>query len=379
MSADGADPTKPELRPRGAMPNPAPEPPPVPQKANNRRRWLLMAAVPVVIVLIGGYFWLTGGRYVSTDDAYVQQARVTITSKVSGQIVDVAVHENQLVKAGDVLFRIDPQPYEIALHQAEAAVAAARLNVEQLRSAYRQATTQLKIAKDTLNFQQSTFQRQKDLLAKGVTSQAAYDAAENNLRSAEQAVAQADQQVASATAALSGNPDIATDDHPAVLQALAALDQAKLNLAETEVKAPADGVVAQTDKLNVGQYVTNPSGNPTALLSLVKTGDTWVEANYKETDLTKMHAGQTAEVEVDAYPGHKLQGVIDSIGAGTGAEFSLLPAQNATGNWVKVVQRVPVRVHLDQPPADLALRTGLSVSVTVDTESSAGTAMAATD
>jgi membrane fusion protein (multidrug efflux system) len=351
-SAEGGGRTAPETQAR-------------PQGLLRSRRFLLMAAVPVVLLAVGGYLWLTSGRYVSTDNAYVQQDKVTITADVAGRIVEVAVGENQLVKKGDLLFRIDSRPYEIALRQAEAAVAAARLQVEQMRATYQQTVSQLKTANDNLAYEQSNFKRQKDLLAKGVSSQANYDSSQNDLHQAEQSVSDAEQKLASARAALGGNPDIPTDSHPLVLQALAALDQAKLNLEETTVYAPADGIVAQTDRLHIGQYVTNPTGNPTALLSLVESDPIWIEANFKETDLTKMRVGQPATITFDAYPGHKLTGVVDSLGAGTGAEFSVLPAQNATGNWVKVVQRVPVRIRFDNPNG-LPIRTGLSADVEVD-------------
>jgi membrane fusion protein (multidrug efflux system) len=333
-----------------------------------------MASVPLAIILIGGYFWLSGGRYVSTDDAYVQQDRITVTPQVSGKIVEAPVRENQSVAAGDVLFVVDPEPYRIALAAADAALASARLQVEQLRAALKQANAAVTTADDDVSFTRKIFDRTKGLLDKGVASQAAYDTAENNLHSAEQGLTQAREKAGAALAALGGNADIATDDHPAVRAALAARDQAALNLANTTVKAPSAGLVAQADRLVVGQ----PVSTATSVLSLVVSDPAWIEANFKETDLTTMRPGQKATVEIDAYPGRKIEGTIDSIGAGTGAEFSLLPAQNATGNWVKVVQRVPVRIHLDAAPSGLAFRTGLSASVTVDTESGNGTAAAAT-
>ena len=198
-----------------------------------------------------------------------------------------------------------------------------------------------------------------------------------NVERAPEQLLQAQQNVAAALSALGGNPDIETDKHPLVLAALAKRDQADLDLKNTTVVAPADGIVAQADRLQVGQYVTNPTGNPTALLSLVKTGSTWVDANFKETELTNMHPGETATVSIDAYPGHTFKAVVASVGAGTGSQFSLLPAQNATGNWVKVVQRVPVRIRFDDPKIDVPLRTGLSAYVSVDTQSAAATHTAA--
>ena len=169
--------------------------------------------------------------------------------------------------------------------------------------------------------------------------------------------------IASARAGLLGNPDIETDKHPAVLAALAARDKAAFDLAQTTVRAPADGIVSQASSFKVGQYVAE--GTP--LFSLVESGDTWVEANFKETQLTHMKPGQPAEVTLDTYPGHSLRATVESIGAGTGAEFSLLPAQNATGNWVKVTQRIPVRLKLEPGEETMPVRTGMSASVSVDT------------
>lgn len=340
---------------------------PAPPKKRGNRRFVLMLALPVVLAVGGGYLWLTGGRYASTDNAYLEQNRVTITADQSGRIVEVAVNENDPVKKGDLLFRIDPEPYKLALRQAEATVAVSKLQVEQLRSTYQQALSEQKSGEDTLAYRQKTFQRQQDLLARGVTSNADFDAAQNNLRMAEQVVAQAREKVSGALTALGGDANIPTDQHPTVMQAMVAQETAALALKETTVFAPSDGVVSQTDRLRVGQYVTNPAMAPTALLSLVETATTYVEANFKETDLTHMKVGQTARVTFDTYPDRPFTARVESIDAGTGSAFSLLPAQNASGNWVKVVQRVPVRLRLDGSVDFSTLRTGLSASVEVDT------------
>lgn len=340
---------------------------PAPKRQRGSMRFVLMLALPVILAVGGGYLWLTGGRYASTDNAYLEQNRVTITADQSGRIVEVAVKENDRVAKGDLLFKIDPEPYAIALHQAEAAVAMARLEVEQLRSTYQQALSMQQSSEDTLAYQQKIFSRQQDLLKRGVSSNADFDTAQNNLRNAEQAVAQDKEKVLSALSALGGDPSIPTDQHPKVMQALAAEQSAALALKQTAVYAPADGVVSQTDRLRVGQYVTNPAMAPTALMSLVETSTTYVEANFKETDLTHMRVGQSATVSLDAYPDRKFEAHVESIDAGTGSAFSLLPAQNATGNWVKVVQRVPVRLKLAGEVDTAALQAGLSASVEVDT------------
>jgi membrane fusion protein (multidrug efflux system) len=373
MSADGASPqSDPKVVEIKLPENPAPHPPEPEQPRRSRRRFLIMALVPALLLALGGYFWLTSGRYASTDNAYVQQDRVTITADVSGRIVEVDARENDHVATGDVLFRIDAEPYRIVLAGADAALASARLQVEQLRAAYEQAIAEENAAQDDVAFRQKSFDRQQGLLDKGVASQANFDTAENDLHTAQQALSQATQRREAALAALGGDPSIPTDKHPTVLAAIAERDKAQLDLANTDVKAPSDGVVAQSDRLQVGQYVTAA----TPVLALVGTGHSWIEANFKETDLTHMKTGEPATITIDAYPGRTLTGTVDSIGAGTGAEFSLLPPQNATGNWVKVVQRVPVRISFSEP-VDLPLRSGLSANVSVDLMNGPGTAAAA--
>jgi membrane fusion protein (multidrug efflux system) len=337
-----------------------------PQAPARRRRFLnrrfVMFSVPVLLILVGGYFWLFAGRYAGTDNAYVQQDMVNVVAEVAGRITDVAVAENQPVAAGDLLFRIDPQAYRIELDQAEAAVAAARLQVEQMRSSYHQAEAELATARDDLDYRQKVFDRISQLARSGTAARSQLDEAENELRNARQSFVRAEQALAGARAALTGNPDIATGEHPLVRQALAERDKAALDLQHAEVHAPSTGVVSQTDRLRQGQFV----GVGTPVLALVQAGNSYVEANFKETDLVHMRPGQAATVSVDAYPGLELAGEVASIGAGTGSEFSLLPAQNATGNWVKVVQRVPVRIKLGAQP-DVPLRAGLSASVEIDT------------
>ncbi len=378
MSADGATPTteseSPKLVEMKLPDNPAPHAPAIAEKPRrSRRRFVMMALVPALLLAVGGYFWLSGGRYASTDNAYVQQDKVTITADVSGRIVEVDARENDHVAAGEVLFRIDPEPYRIALAGSEAALASARLQVEQLRAAYEQAIAEETSAKDDVAFTQKVFERQQGLLKKGIASQANFDTTENDLHTAQQALSQATQRREAALAALGGDASIETDQHPMVLAAIAQRDKAQLDLANTDVKAPSDGVVAQSDRLQVGQYVTAA----TPVLALVETGHSWIEANFKETDLTHMKTGEPATITIDAYPGRTLTGTVESIGAGTGAEFSLLPPQNATGNWVKVVQRVPVRIGFSEPVADLPLRSGLSAAVSVDLKGGPGTAAAA--
>ncbi|MBN9066235.1 MAG: HlyD family secretion protein [Rhizobiales bacterium] len=335
-----------------------------PPKRRKRRmlRLVLMICVPLLLAIGGAYFWLTGGRYIETDNAYVKQTMAAVSSDVAGKIIEVDVRENQKVKAGDVLFKIDPEPFRIAVDQANAALANARLQVKQLHAAYATAEAKLKADQATAEIRHRELTRSIELNGKGFAAASALDESRLAAQQADAQVELSQKGVDAAAAALDGNPSAPIDAHPTVQAAMAAKEQAMLDLARTTVKAPKDGIASQVAKVNVGQYVSEG----TEMLSLVETSDTWIEANFKETQLTDMHPGQPVVVTVDTYPGLKLDGKVESIGAGTGSEFSLIPAQNATGNWVKIVQRIPVRVRVDQKGADI-LRAGMSSDVTVDT------------
>lgn len=342
--------------------------PVAPVRKRRLGRLLLMTVVPLALVVGGGYVWVTGGRFQETENANLEQAKLTITSEAAGRIINVDVTDNAVVKAGDTLFTIDPEPYRIALAQADAALGTARINVEQLRAAYSQALAQERVDAGQVEYLQSEFNRQSALSAKGIATQSALDSARNDLDKAQDERAAASEAISSALAALGGDPSIATDKHPTVLSALAQRDKAAYDLAQTTIRAPVGGMIAQASSVKVGQYVS--AGTP--VFSLVETGDTWVDANFKETQLTHMKPGQSADIVLDTYPDRTFKATVDSIGAGTGAEFSLLPAQNATGNWVKVTQRIPVRLKVDPTDANVALRTGMSASVSVDTGVSRG-------
>lgn len=326
-------------------------------------RLLLMVSVPLVLIGIGAYLYLSAGRYASTDNAYVKADKVAISADVGGRVVAVEVKDNQPVKAGQVLFRLDDATYKIALEKAQAQLASTRLQIDGMRATYRQRQADVKAAEDTVGFMQREADRQTQLLASHVTSQQKYDEARHNLDGAKQQLSSAQQQLNNVLASLGGDPNIATDQHPLVMQAKAQLDQAALDLDHTVVKAPANGYVTMVDKLPIGQYLTPAA----AAFELVATDKVWIEANFKETDLTRMRPGQSATVTIDTYPGSSFNARVESIAAGTGSEFSVLPPQNATGNWVKIVQRVPVRVVIDNPDPDHPLRVGMSAVVDVDT------------
>ena len=337
---------------------------PAPKRKRRGLRVALMLAIPAALAAGGGYVWVTGGRFQETENANLRQARVAVSSEVSGRVVEANVSENQHVEAGQVLFVIDAEPYRIALAQADASLAAARLQVEQLRAGYEKALAEAEVAGNEVDFLQSELKRQESLTDKGIATRSALDSARHALARAQEQSAVARQGIASAKAALGGDPEIATDSHPAVMAALAAREKAAWQLGLTRIVAAGDGVVAQASSFKEGQMVA--AGTP--LFSIIETDDAWIEANFKETQLTHMRAGQAAEVWIDAYPDKPFEARIESIGAGTGAEFSLLPAQNATGNWVKVTQRIPVRLSLEADDELVsALRTGMSATVEVDT------------
>ncbi|MEP6967453.1 MAG: HlyD family secretion protein [Pseudomonadota bacterium] len=325
-----------------------------------RWRWPLMIGGPVLILGVAAWFVLTGGKSETTDDAYVQTAKAPISTAINGRVIEIDVTENQPVKAGQVLFKLDPADEEAAARRADAALASAQLQVVGLRSAYDQARLVLGSALQTQAFSMREAARQRALVGAGVASrqQAAEAAHTAELAAAQAAVAR--QQVAAALANL-GAGARAPGTFPAVLQAVASREATRLDLSRTVVKAPADGVVARVDQLQVGAYV-----NAAQTLFFVLSGQPWVEANFKENQLRAMRVGQPAEIRIDAYGNRALAGHVASFSPGAGASFSALPAQNATGNWVKVVQRLPVRIAFDAPPPDVAGRAGLSAKVTVD-------------
>lgn len=328
-----------------------------------RKRRFLLIVGPFVILLAVAYFYFFGGRYVSTDDAYIQAARTQISANVSARVVEIAVHDNQQVKKGDLLFKLDDREFAIGVRDAEAQLAQARLKIAALKATYLQRQADVQAAQDTLSYQQTELDRQTKLQQQGISSQAKLDETQHAFANAQQALSSAEQQRANTVAELGGNPDIDVDQHPLVQAAQAALDRAQLDLGYTTVLAPADGVVTKVEQLQVGQYVHAT----TPLFALVSDTDIWVEANFKETELENMQPGQPAEITVDTYGGHTFHGTVDSTSPGTGASFSLLPPENASGNWVKVVQRVPVRISIEHADHDVTLHAGLSAIVDVDT------------
>jgi membrane fusion protein (multidrug efflux system) len=322
-----------------------------------------MLAGPILVLLAAGYWYLTGGRYVSTDDAYVQAARVAISTDISGRVAEIDVKDNERVNGGQLLFRLDPRPFQIAVNEAKAQLATVRFQIHALKATYHLKRADARAAEATADYQEREFERQKRLLTSGTASQQQFDQARQAFENGRQQLASKEQDVAVALANIGGNPDIPLEQHPMVQHAQAALDRAELNLSYAEIHAPENGIVTKVDQLQVGDYVN--AGTP--LFSLMSTDQVWVEANFKETELTHMRPGQEATVEVDTYPDVAFHAKVESLSPGTGLTFSLLPAENATGNWVKVVQRLPVRLSLDHFDHNAPLNAGLSATVEVDT------------
>ncbi|GLQ52360.1 HlyD family secretion protein [Dyella flava] len=350
----------------------APAKPPRSLKA--KLRVPLMAGVPLVLAIGGAAEYLARAHEVMTDDAFVQAAKVSINARVPGQVVQIAVRDNQKVRAGQLLFQVDPEPYRIAVEQDEAKLNSARLQVEALKATYHSQLADVDAAKATADFDQREYARKKALLATDFTSRSAFEQSESDLTVAQQHIASAQQDVANTVAELDGNPDIPVDQHPMVREAKAQLDRARLDLSYTTVVAPDDGVVTRVDDLQVGDYVNSGATE----FSMMSSRRIWVEANFRETGMTYMRPGQSAIIDVDTYPGHPFKAHVVSIAPGTGSEFAVLPPENATGNWVKVVQRLPVRLEFDQLDPQRPLYSGMSVTAHVDTRQHAYVASAGT-
>ena len=328
-----------------------------------RLRLPLMLLAPLVLAIGGAYWYLTGGRYESTDDSFVSTGRVSISTDVAGRVVKILVHENEHVQAGQPLFQLDDRSYRIAVSQAEATLANARLSVEALKATYQQHVAEQRSAQATLDYATRELDRQRRLASTGVSAQAQLDQAVHAAELARQQVEVARQQIASSLADLGGNADMVTDDHPTVKAAMARLDQAKLDLSHTVIPAPIDGIATKVEQLGIGDYI-----NAAQSVFYVMAADrVWIDANFKETQLTYMRPGDAATVTIDTYPDVTFQAHVESVSPGTGSAFSLLPPENATGNWVKVTQRLPVRLVLDRVDPDHPLGSGLSANVDVDT------------
>jgi membrane fusion protein (multidrug efflux system) len=328
-----------------------------------RMRMILLVVVPVIALLAGFAFYLAGGRYISTDNAYVGAQKVLITPDISGKVIRIVVREGQHVAPGDVLFEIDPEPFRLAVAQAEAKLASTRVDFANLKSNLSSLTTLTDLAQKNVVLKQRDVARKSALVARASGSELDLDNSSSAVVLAQLEAQLAVQQKASTLTQLLGNPELPIEDFPSYRQAKAAVEQAQRDLDHAVLRAPMSGTATQVDAIQLGRYVT--AGMP--VFSVVDDIQPWVDANPKETDVTYLKVGQPVTIDVDTFPDHPFYGTVSSVSPGTGAQFAILPPQNASGNWVKVVQRLPVRIAFAAGQDISRLRSGMSVTVNIDT------------
>ncbi len=341
----------------------------------SRLRWkrhlrsLLMIGGILLVVIAAGVFWLRGGRYASTDDAYVRAAKLMVSTDVSGIVSSVEVREGQQVKAGDVLFRVDPLQFQIALDNAKANLAQTVLALNAMKEDYKRMLSDIAAQEAKVQLDEATYERYQPLASQNFLSKANFDQARFTLEADKNQLLSLKQQAQVQLARLSGNADIPVTELPQYKQAKAQVEEAQRQLDHATVRAPFDGRVTQVEALQPGTYLVSQTAalTNTGAVGLVSNRDIWIEANMKETDLTYVKHGDPVSIYVDTYPGKTWSGIVESIAPASGSEFSILPAQNTSGNWVKVVQRIPVRIKLTSGFPDAPLRSGMSVTVDIDT------------
>ena len=322
----------------------------------------MFALLPVALI-VGGYLYVTGGAVMSTDNAYVQADMVGLSTDVSGIVTDVLVHDNQKVAKGNVLFKLDDLPFRLALDRAEAQIGNTRNDLVALQASYRNMQSQVEQAKTDVDFNNVNFKRQQQLITNDFTPRATFDAARNTLQASQQKLTSLEAQLAGIAANLNRNPDAPIEDHPRYKDALAARNEAARQLSHTVVKAPFAGIVTNVPSLQPGQYLAAAA----TAFNIVSTDHVWVQASPKETELAYVKPGQKVTIDVDSYPGERWVGTVESISPASASSFSLLPAENTSGNWVKVVQRIPMRIRVNNAPDKPLLRVGMSVELNVDT------------
>jgi membrane fusion protein, multidrug efflux system len=328
------------------------------------RRFLLLVALPIAVAIGGFVFYLNGGRYVGTDDAYVGAQKVLITPEISGKIDKVVVKEGQHVNAGDVLFEIDRQPFQFALDQAKAQLEQAKSTYENLVANIKIYSQMLDLVQQAVDLKQKDVNRKQQLVDQRVGSQLDLDNSANAMVTAGAQAQFVKQQLSQAKAQLLGDPDLPLEKFPPYAQAKAQLDMAQRNFDKTVLRAPMAGTATQVEQIQLGRFVA--AGTP--VFSVIDIDSPWVDANPKESDFTYVAVNQPVTLDVDAFPNHVFKGYVGSLSPGTGAQFAILPPQNATGNFVKVVQRVPVRIYFDKDdPFVKKLKAGMSVYATIDT------------
>ena len=326
------------------------------------KRSMFLIVIPLLAICVGLYLYAAGGRYVSTDNAYVKANVIIISPEVSGRVTSVLVADNQSVEADDILLQLDSSPLEIILSRARAQMAVIRTELESLRADYGETVVQAQQAGDKVTYLDKRYKRQQKLLKQGLSSEEKHDEAKHDLQVARREVQIIQQRVQRVLAQLGGSEKLPVDQHPRYLTAQTTYDQAVVDLKATTIRAPASGIVSNM-KLQVGEYAL--AGKP--IFSLIENQPIWIEANLKETQLTHILPGQQATIVADAYPNKTWESVVSSIAPATGAEFSILPPQNASGNWVKVVQRIPINLVITDQANGPKLRAGMTVSVRIDT------------
>jgi membrane fusion protein (multidrug efflux system) len=341
------------------------------RRASGRRRLrtLLMLGGIAVVMVGAAVFWMRGGRYVSADDAYVRAAKLMVSTDVSGLVSEVDVHEGQKVEPNQVLFKIDPRQFQIALEQAKAQLGQVELSINATKEDYRRILSDIDAQNAQVDLAQTNFDRASSLLKTDFGTRATYDQTHFTLLAAQKTLQSLKQQAQVTLARLNGNVDAPVETMPQWQQAKAQVDEAQRQLDHTVVRAPFAGIATQVDALQLGTYLVSQTAalTNTGAVGLVSTSHAWVDANLKETDLTYVKPGDPVKISVDSYPGRDWSGKVESISPASGAEFSILPPQNASGNWVKVVQRIPVRITVEQKEGYPVLRSGMSVIVDIDT------------
>ena len=361
----------PAPQPVAPPPPPAPPAPTAPaltpmvvkRKRKGGTRFVLLVVVPLIALALGFGRWLNGGRYVTTDNSYVGAQKVLITPQVTGPIVAVHVIEGQKVKTGDPLFDIDPEPYKIALALAQGRLDAAKVAFANLKSSYLSNEDQIKMGEDSVKVRRADFNRKNELATRGAGTNVDRDTSMAALIQARQILEFVRNQQATTMVKLGGSLDAPIENFPEYIQAKAGVEDAERNLRNTKILAPIDGVATQVTQIELGRVA--PAGQP--VFAVVADKGLWVDANPKESDMTYVRQGQPATVTVDAFPDRVWNGKICSIAPGTGAQFSILPPQNASGNWVKVVQRVPLRFCFGPDEDTNNLRAGMSAYLSIDT------------
>jgi membrane fusion protein (multidrug efflux system) len=334
-----------------------------PRSSRKRLRLILLLVIPLIALAGGLYFYLMSGRYISTDNAYIGAQKVLITPDISGKIAKVTVAEGQRVNAGDALIEIDPEPFRITVAMTQARLDGVKIDFDNLKANLASTTRRITLARETIDLKQRDFDRKNTLLTNRAGSQVDVDNSQTAVVAAKTQLEMLEQQEQSFRNQLLGDANLPIGKYPPYAQAAAALDQAKRDLDHTVLRAPIAGMATQVSSIQMGRYVT--AGTP--VFSLIDDTKPWIDANPKETDITHLRIGQPASISVDTFPGRTFRGAVAAVSPGTGAQFAILPPQNASGNWVKVVQRVPIRIEFSNNEDVRDLRSGMSVTVDIDT------------